>query len=214
MENAGLRVVEFLLERFAPLREHRIVVFCARATTAATAGDREAVAYRDWRARSTVLGADPKSSEANAPKLRCCSHCECECTASCATARSDHHHRRVLHRLSVGGGRAGADRADRRPAPGRRDSRRGDIPSACDDSAQPAGEHSTRYTVTFTLQDRPRAPTELRACAADRTADRQPLISSRKTIPSGCRWWRTGTSRTSSSRVHETRTRGAWVTCL
>lgn len=35
MENAGLRVVEFLQERFAPLEKHRLVILCGKGTMAA-----------------------------------------------------------------------------------------------------------------------------------------------------------------------------------
>ena len=37
MENAGHRVVEFLTSRFSPLSTQRIVVFCGKGNTAATA---------------------------------------------------------------------------------------------------------------------------------------------------------------------------------
>jgi NAD(P)H-hydrate epimerase len=62
MENAALRVVEFLLERFAPLRDHRVVVFCGKGNNG---GDGLAIA-RQLHVRQlagsldVVLGADPE----------------------------------------------------------------------------------------------------------------------------------------------------------
>ncbi|MCX6634698.1 MAG: bifunctional ADP-dependent NAD(P)H-hydrate dehydratase/NAD(P)H-hydrate epimerase, partial [Acidobacteria bacterium] len=62
MENAGLRVVEFLIERFSPLREHRIVVFCGKGNNG---GDGLVIA-RQLHVRGlagtldVVLGAEPE----------------------------------------------------------------------------------------------------------------------------------------------------------
>lgn len=74
MENAGRGVVEFLVERFAPLREHRIAILCGRGNNG---GDGLVVA-RLLREQGlhprVVLLADPKSlrgdAAANYERLR------------------------------------------------------------------------------------------------------------------------------------------------
>ncbi len=61
MENAGLRVVEFLEERFAPLDRHRIVIFCGRGNNG---GDGFVIARQLFMRRlaaavHVVLACDP-----------------------------------------------------------------------------------------------------------------------------------------------------------
>ena len=68
MENAGLRVVEFLIERFSPLREHRIVVFCGKGNNG---GDGLVIARQlDVRGLAgtldVVLGAEPEDLKGDA----------------------------------------------------------------------------------------------------------------------------------------------------
>jgi len=68
MENAGLRVVEFLIERFSPLREHRIAVFCGKGNNG---GDGLVIA-RQLHVRGlagtldVVLGAEPEELKGDA----------------------------------------------------------------------------------------------------------------------------------------------------
>src|SRR6266852_1270134 len=61
MENAGTRVVEFLTERFSPLGDHRIIVFCGKGNNG---GDGMVVArqlFSSHRPRSltVVLSGSP-----------------------------------------------------------------------------------------------------------------------------------------------------------
>ncbi|MBI4873259.1 MAG: NAD(P)H-hydrate dehydratase [Acidobacteria bacterium] len=68
MENAGLRVVEFLLERFAPLSDHHVAVVCGKGNNG---GDGLVVA-RQLHTRAlagrldVVLAADPASLQGDA----------------------------------------------------------------------------------------------------------------------------------------------------
>jgi hydroxyethylthiazole kinase-like uncharacterized protein yjeF len=68
MENAGLRVVEFLVERLAPLREHRVAVFCGKGNNG---GDGLVIA-RQLLVRclaaslDVVLGAEPEELKGDA----------------------------------------------------------------------------------------------------------------------------------------------------
>jgi NAD(P)H-hydrate epimerase len=68
MENAALRVVEFLAERFAPLGDHRVAVFCGKGNNG---GDGLAIA-RQLHIRGlagslqVVLGAEPEELQGDA----------------------------------------------------------------------------------------------------------------------------------------------------
>lgn len=68
MENAGLRVVEFLVERFSPLGKHRIAVFCGKGNNG---GDGLVIA-RQLHARElagtldVVLGVEPEDLKGDA----------------------------------------------------------------------------------------------------------------------------------------------------
>ncbi len=68
MENAALRVVEFLVERFAPLREQRVVVYCGKGNNG---GDGLAIARQLLVRRlaasvEVVLGAAPEELKGDA----------------------------------------------------------------------------------------------------------------------------------------------------
>jgi len=68
MENAGLRVVEFLQERFAPLRNHRVAVFCGKGNNG---GDGLAIARQLYMRRMVaalyvVLACDPSELRGDA----------------------------------------------------------------------------------------------------------------------------------------------------
>ena len=60
MENAGSRVVDYLIERFAPLKKHRVVVFCGKGNNG---GDGFVVArqlfHRKLCEKLTVIEAFP-----------------------------------------------------------------------------------------------------------------------------------------------------------
>ncbi len=78
MENAGHRVAEFLIEKFAPLSEHHVVILCGKGNNG---GDGLVVARQLWlRARparlDVVLAADPAQLRGDAAEnfrmLRVC----------------------------------------------------------------------------------------------------------------------------------------------
>ncbi|MCL5742682.1 MAG: NAD(P)H-hydrate dehydratase [Acidobacteria bacterium] len=78
MENAGHRVAEFLIEKFAPLGEHHVVILCGKGNNG---GDGLVLARQLWlRARPTrldvVLAADPAQLRGDAAEnfrmLRVC----------------------------------------------------------------------------------------------------------------------------------------------
>ena len=159
MENAGHRVVEFLVERFAPLSAHRIVVLCGKGNNG---GDGLVVArqlYTRFRLRAlhVVLFADPDElkgdAAANYRMLEAC---------GCPVAREippDARYATLLLDALLGTGISG-------PATGRmleaiREINRGfplakvvavDIPSGMpSDSGEPVGEFARAdATVTFT----------------------------------------------------------------
>jgi NAD(P)H-hydrate epimerase len=159
MENAGHRVVEFLVERFAPLSAHRIVVLCGKGNNG---GDGLVVArqlYTRFRLRAlhVVLLADPDELQgdaaANSRMLLAC---------GCPVAREippDARYATLVLDALLGTGING-------PATGRmleaiREINRGfplakvvavDIPSGMpSDSGEPVGEFArSDATVTFT----------------------------------------------------------------
>ena len=68
MENAGHRVVEFLLERFAPLSSHRVVLLCGKGNNG---GDGLVIARQLYtrvhpQALDVVLLADPNELKGDA----------------------------------------------------------------------------------------------------------------------------------------------------
>lgn len=68
MENAGHRVVEFLVETFAPLAEHRVVILCGKGNNG---GDGMVIARQLWtrirpRALDVVLAGDPAELKGDA----------------------------------------------------------------------------------------------------------------------------------------------------
>ena len=159
MENAGHRVVEFLVERFAPLSEHRIAVLCGKGNNG---GDGLVVArqlYTRFRPRAlhVVLLADPQElkgdAAANYRMLQACG-----CPVSREIPQEAHYATLLLDAL-LGTGISG-------PATGRmleaiREINRGfplakvvavDIPSGMpSDSGEPVGEFARAdATVTFT----------------------------------------------------------------
>src|SRR6266852_5881229 len=80
MENAGIRVVEFLTERFSPLSGERVAVICGKGNNG---GDGLVVArqlYTRFRPRAlhVVLKADPADLRGEAAEnLRMLSACGC-----------------------------------------------------------------------------------------------------------------------------------------
>ncbi|HPQ17505.1 MAG TPA: NAD(P)H-hydrate epimerase, partial [Bryobacteraceae bacterium] len=68
MENAGNRVVDFLLERFAPLSEQRVVIVCGKGNNG---GDGMVIARQLWtrlrpKALHVVLAGDPAELKGDA----------------------------------------------------------------------------------------------------------------------------------------------------
>ena len=159
MENAGLRVVEFLAKRFAPLSAHRIAVLCGKGNNG---GDGLVIArqiYTRFRPRAlyVVLLASPEDMKGDAAaNYRMLQACGCPVLreippeALCATLVID-----AVLGTGIAGPAAGAALEGIRAINSRFPLApvvAVDIPSGMpSDSGEPVGEYARAdYTVTFT----------------------------------------------------------------